>query len=216
MKVISIVVLSILALGLLAFFAWLGISAYQQRQGPALESTTEPLFATRTPQPAAALSKTVVSPSSIKPVTATPEIKPTEGTTTETATVIPSGEDSCGESGAWNVLFLGSDYGETSLLNGSDLTRMLRADFTNKRVVVYTFSRDLWVDTTDIGLTNPNIDAARLGTVFLEGRLRSLQFAELDTMVDGTRATAKMLEKNFSLSTDHYLTLDLQNLAALA
>jgi len=121
----------------------------------------------------------------------------------------------CGETGAWNVLVLGSDYAEMRGQKGSDLTRMLRADFANKRVTVYAFSRDLWVDTTGLGLVNPSISATRLGMVYYEGRIRSPQFAEIDTVVDGTRATAGMLSKDFSLATDHYLTLDLNHLAVM-
>jgi anionic cell wall polymer biosynthesis LytR-Cps2A-Psr (LCP) family protein len=109
------------------------------------------------------------------------------------------------------LLILGSNESGLGSIKGSDLTRMLWVDFPNQRVIVYTFSRDLWVDTTDLDLTN----ATRLGMVFHEGRIRSLQFAELDTVIDGTRATAKMLSKNFSLSTDHYLTIDLNHLPAM-
>ena len=217
MKVISIVVLAILALGLLGFFGWLGISAYQQRQGAALESTPEALFVTRTPQ-AAARSSTQTAPTALKPVTATVAVTLVAKLTPQMTQVVPTKTvpaqtAGCGETGAWNVLILGSDYSEMRGPKGSDLTRMLHADFTNKRVVVYAFSRDLWVDTTGLGLTSPNIDATRLGMVFYEGRIRSLQFPELDTIVDGTRVTAGMLLKNFSLGTDHYLALDLVHLA---
>jgi len=127
----------------------------------------------------------------------------------------PAQGETCGETGGWNVLILGSDYAELRGKKGSDFTRMVHADFTNKRVAAYAFSRDLWVDTAGLGLINPTVNATQLGMVFYEGRIRSLQFTELDTMVDGARATARMLSKNFSLNTDHYLIIDLNNLAAI-
>jgi len=215
MKATSIVVLAILALGLVTFFGWLGFSSYQKSQGPALDSTSKPLFATRTPQ-AAADSFTAVPPTVVVPVTAIVSVTFTASpTAVATETVVVQAADVCGEKGVWNVLVLGSDYAELRGKKGSDLTRMMRVDFTNKTVIVYAFSRDLWVDTSGLGLVNPNVDATRLGMVYYEGRIRSPQFAEIDTVVDGTRATARMLSKNFSLTTDHYLTIDLNHLAAM-
>lgn len=121
----------------------------------------------------------------------------------------------CGETTAWNVLVLGSDAGEQRGEKGSDLTRMLRVDFPNKQVTVYAFSRGLWVDTTGLGLTNPAIDAAKLGTVFYEARNRSTQANVKAAMVDGTNVTALMLSKNFFISTDHYLTVDLSQIPGM-
>src|SRR5215208_1058518 len=79
----------------------------------------------------------------------------------------------CGETAVWNVLVLGSDAADLREPKGSDLTRMLRVDFPNKKVTVYAFPRDLWVDTAGLGLTNPTIDASRLGMVYYEARSRS-------------------------------------------
>jgi LCP family protein required for cell wall assembly len=199
MKTRSAAIVIILGLGMLIFFGWLGIYAYQQRQGPALDSTPEYVFYTTAPQ---------AIPTAIL---ATPTPIP------ETPTPIPANIQTslCGETDAWNLLILGTNESAIDDVKGADLTRMLRADFPNRRVIVYAFSRDLWVDTTGLGLTAPVISATRLGMVFHEGHIRSLQFAELDTVIDGTRAIAKMLSKNFSLSTDHYLTVDLDHLPAM-
>jgi LCP family protein required for cell wall assembly len=214
MKVASVAVLSILAIGMTAFFGWMGLSAYRQRQGPALDSTAAPLFATHTPQ--AAIDPATQIPATVTMLaTATIEVTLTVSPTAQATGVVNSQTTVCGGSGAWNVLVLGSDYAEMRGQKGSDLTRMLRADFTNKHVIIYAFSRDLWVDTSGLGLVNPNIDATRLGMVYYEGRIRSPQFAEIDTVIDGTRATARMLSKDFSLGTDHYLTIDLNHLAAM-
>jgi LCP family protein required for cell wall assembly len=121
----------------------------------------------------------------------------------------------CDETTAWNVLILGSDAADLRGEKGSDLTRMLRVDFPNKKVTVYAFSRDLWVDTAGLGLTNPTIDATQLGAVFYEARSRSTRTNVKDAMLDGTNVTARMLSNNFSISTDHYLTIDLFQIPAM-
>lgn len=130
-----------------------------------------------------------------------------------TATSAPAAV--CGETSAWNVLILGSDAGDLRGEKGSDLTRMLRVDFPNKKVTIYAFSRDLWVDTTGLGLTDPAIDATQLGAVFYEARSRSTKTNVKDAMLDGTNVTARMLSNNFSISTDHYLTIDLFQIPAM-
>lgn len=121
----------------------------------------------------------------------------------------------CGETGTWNILILGSDAADLRGEKGSDLTRVLRVDFPNRKVTVFAFPRDLWVDTAGLGLTNPTIDATRLGVVFYEARSRSTKTNVKETMVDGTSVTARMLAKNFLISTDHYLTLDLSQIPVM-
>jgi LCP family protein required for cell wall assembly len=121
----------------------------------------------------------------------------------------------CGESAVWNVLVLGSDAAEMRGEKGSDLTRMLRVDFSNRKVTVYAFSRDLWVDTAGLGLTNPTVEATQLGMVFYEARRRSINTNVKAAMIDGTNVTARMLSNNFLISTDHYLTIDLAQIPAM-
>jgi LCP family protein required for cell wall assembly len=121
----------------------------------------------------------------------------------------------CGETGAWNLLVLGSDAGDLRGPKGSDLTRILRVDFPNRAVTIFAFSRDLWVDSTGLGLTNPAINATQLGMVFYEARARSASTDVKTAMVDGTQATAHMLRNNFLVDTDHYLTVDLSQIPAM-
>ena len=122
---------------------------------------------------------------------------------------------SCGETGSWNILIIGSDYADLRGQKGSDLTRVLHIDFENNKVSIYSFTRNLWVDTIGLGLTNPSFDGLPLGMVFYQGRIQSTQFSETNTIVDGTRVTARMLSKNFSISTDHYLAIDLKYLGEI-
>ena len=121
----------------------------------------------------------------------------------------------CDETATWNILVLGSDADERRFEAGADLTRVLRVDFPNKKVTIYTFTRDLWVDSTGLGLTNPSIDATQLGMVFYEARSRSAQTGQRASMIDGASAMGKMLFKNFTLSNDHYVAMDLSQLPAV-
>jgi len=121
----------------------------------------------------------------------------------------------CGETSAWNLLVLGSDAGDPRPPKGSDLIRMVRVDFPNRKVTVYAFPRELWVDTAGLGLTNPTINATQLGTAFFEARRRSPSTNVRVAMIDGTNVTARMLANNFLISTDHYLTIDLAQVPAM-
>lgn len=188
-KILGIGCIAMLVMGMLGLAAW-GVMAYRAPLGPALEQ----------PSPTAI----PVDFSVQAQATAVPTVAPTE--------VQPG---VCGETGVWNVLVLGSDAGDLRFDKGSDLTRILRVDFPNRKVTIFAFSRDLWVDTTGLGLTNPAINAAQLGTVFFEARSRSASADVQTAMVDGTQATAHMLRNNFLVGTDHYLTVDLSQIPGM-
>ncbi|MEI6289978.1 MAG: LCP family protein [Chloroflexota bacterium] len=212
MRTISIIVLSIVAIGVLGFFSWLSYTSYNTSTVPTVENTAESLFATRTPIPFVKTSTPSIStkvPSTLTPnsPTATIEVQLTPTQTAEAG--------GCGVTGQWNILVLGSDYAELRGKKGSDLTRIMNINFDSKKISIFAFPRDLWVDTTDIGLIYPTITSTTLGRVFYEGRLRSLQFSESGTIIDGTKIAAKMIQKNFLVTTDHFISIDLSNLASI-
>jgi LCP family protein required for cell wall assembly len=175
--------------------AVISVKAFRQPLGPALVGITE--------TPAAVINmdflKTQMSNTQIA--------QPAVATNTQST--------SCGETTAWNILILGSDAGELRYKKGSDFTRVLRVDFANQKAAVFAFSRDLWVDTSGLGLANPTINETSLGTVFYEARSRSAKTNSKDSAVDGTKITALMLSKNFSIHTDHYLTVDLAQIPGM-
>jgi len=121
----------------------------------------------------------------------------------------------CGETAVWNILVVGSDAADLFYPQGSDLTRVMRVDFPNRRVSIYAFSRDLWVQVSDLGFTDPDIEATMLGMVFYEARLRSTHTDPQEAMLDGVTATAHMLASNFNLTSDHYLAIDLDRVPAM-
>jgi len=144
-----------------------------------------------------------------------PTMTPVTNQVVSTAIPINSQETVCGESAVWNVLVLGSDAGEMRGNKGTDLIRMMRVDFPNRRVTIFAFPPNLWVDTNGLGLTDPTIQATNLSMVFYEARSRSNRRNLKDAIFDGTTASARMLLNNFSISTDHYLTVDLSQVPVM-
>jgi len=147
------------------------------------------------------------------PATPTPMLVSNQAAATTVPTQAQPGV--CDETTAWNILILGSDAADLREPKGSDLTRILRVDFPNRKVIMYTFPRRLWVDTAGLGLTNPTVDATQLGTVYYEARSRSVSTNVKDAMLEATTVTARMLSKNFLLTTDHYVTVDLGQIPAM-
>ncbi len=198
---LGLVVVSLIGLGILLF------NIYRQPMGPALNirvlSTTPTAssiaFSTKTP--AVGLAETPVT---VKVATSSPA---------PTATV---GQNAaCGEIGAWNILVLGSDSSDLHGTAGSDLVRVMRVDFGNKKINMFAFTRDLWVNTQGLGLANPTIEATGLGKVFYEALVRSAYSKERDKMIDATNTSANMMAQNFELRSDHYITVDLSRIPAI-
>ncbi len=193
-KAILRTLLWVLAVGLLALLTqctfW---SAYQKPLGPTLESV-EPLDTL-----------------DVAAIIATP----TQVPETPTATPSPGLTEVCGETSAWNILVLGSDVVAMRGDKGSDFVRMMRVDFPNKNVTVYAFPRELWVNTSGLGLYYPTVDATELGTVFYEAYRRSTNANRREKMAYGTNIVSKMLMWNFVLRTDHYITVDLTQIPAM-
>jgi LCP family protein required for cell wall assembly len=186
-KIFGLAFLGLVVMGVLGMTVWV-VKAYRSPLGPALQVPTPT---------AIPVNNQVASPTA-------PAIVPITGQT-----------DVCGETGVWNVLVLGSDALDLRGEKGADLTRMVRVDFPNRKVTMFAFSRDLWVDTAGLGLTNPRIDTTQLGRVFYEARRRSTSMDVKTAMIDGTNVTARMLAQNFLVSSDHYLTVDLAQIPAM-
>jgi LCP family protein required for cell wall assembly len=197
-KILGLAFVGMIVMGVLGMAAW-AVIAYRTPLGPALELPT-----------ATAIPLDFQVASSLVPTTS-----PTPVPTVAEAGLQTVQQDVCGETKAWNVLVLGSDAADLRGERGSDFTRMVRVDFPNRRVTVFAFSRDLWVDTAGLGLTNPTVDSTQLGRVFYEARIRSSSANMKASMVDGTNVTARMLAQNFLVSSNHYLTVDLAQIPAM-
>ena len=205
----------VLVVGGLLVLTVISINAYNRPLGPALDAigpTASPVTDMAAPNPVVTSTVNPMSDLATPIAAASPTaILPTN---TAVSLVVPAAEV-CGETGAWNVLILGSDASELRGPKGSDLTRAARIDFSNKKVVIYAFTRDLWVTTTSVGFTNPLITTDRLGQVFYEGRNRSTQTDNRSRMLDGARANSKAMTENFTLHFNHYITVDLSQLPSM-
>ncbi len=211
MKTIRGILLAVFLVGILCALGGLGLYAFRQKLGLSLGAPTQEVILTNTPlapESTPIVSMTEVSVTLPETATVTPTVTPAITATSETAST-------CGETATWNILILGSDLADTRPVRGSDLTRLMRVDFSNNKVTIFAIPRDLWVDTTGLGLNNPIINATQMGMVFYEGRIRSPQFGVSEIMVDGLRVSAASVLKNFNVQTDHYLALDLNQLPAI-
>lgn len=183
-RMAGIFLASLIGCALLTVTGFAVRAAYQQSLGPPLEPVVVP------PTP------TLIPVADAQAAPPTPTLAPAPAAAV------------CGETEAWNLLVIGAD---TILLRGdmgSDLTRLVRLDFPNRKVVIYAFSRDLWVNTSGLGLTNPTVDATELGTVFYEAFRRSNALNHRLAMVAGVNTMAQMLAWNFAVTTDHYMAVD--------
>ena len=202
---IVIALVGLVVLGLCGV-TYLVVRAYQSPLGPALQSSTP----TSIPVAAQVVVTEITANNVIAPTAIPVEVQ-------DLPTPVPALAQSevCGETAVWNVLVLGSDAADLRGPKGSDLTRMLRVDFPNRKVTLFAFSRNLWVDTSSLGLTNPTVNATQLGMVFYEARRRSTSTDVRTAMIDATNVTARMFANDFLLSTDHYLTIDLAQIPAM-
>jgi LCP family protein required for cell wall assembly len=196
--------------GLAGMIIFIGIGAsllYRQPLGPVLETTSPGAPANTEMAEAASV------PLAAKLTEATPEPSATEQPGRIASTKAPAAV--CNENAVWNILILGSDAADLYGTPGSDLTRVLRVDFLKKTVSIFSLSRDLWVDASDLKLVNPAIKSTKLGRVFYEARQRSTDTDPQDKMQDGVNAMVKTLAANFDLSFDHYIAMDLDRLPAM-
>jgi LCP family protein required for cell wall assembly len=191
-KVIIGSLTGLILLGLLGATVWV-VMAYRAPLGPALDLPT-----------VTAIPISMQVDPTLEPTPA-PTLVPTEAP----AAVEAVEADVCGETEVWNILVLGSDAVDLRGEKGSDFARVIRVDFPNKRVTMFAFSRDLWVDTAGLGLTNPAVEATQLGRVFYEARMRSGSADVKTAMVEATNTSARMIANNFLVTSDHYLTMDL-------
>jgi LCP family protein required for cell wall assembly len=198
-SLIGKVLIGIVVVGLLLSTVMVAGAAYRRGLGPSLEPAA--------PTPTASDDLVIV--------VSTPTHMPTVPPAAVAPTATPGPVTVCSETGAWNLLVLGADTVALRGDRGADLTRVIRLDFPNRRVTVYAFPRDLWVNTSGMGFTNPVVDSTELGTVFYESYRRSTKSVSRDRLVDGTNAMAKMLNWNFSVRADHYMVMDASQLPAM-
>ncbi len=121
-------------------------------------------------------------------------------------TVVPAAGKTCGTSGSMNILVIGRDEYFWEPPYGADAIRVVKVDFSQKRVAVFAFPRDLLVQTQHLESIY-NIKEYRLGPLYTFVREKEGNVTpEADSKASG--AIAQTLYDNFGVVVDHYMTIE--------
>ncbi len=162
---------------------------YRQPLGPTLDLPTatqaEPTLAVASP------ASTDVASTNIQP----------------TSTSTPAAADK-----VMTILAIGSDSRGANYLYGlADIIRLVRVDFTHKRVTILEIPRDLWVEIPDIA-DHYNITHGKLNQSYLYGN-KGLGY--YDGAGEGPGLLARTLNLNFGVRPDHYLAVNMKTFEAI-
>jgi LCP family protein required for cell wall assembly len=181
-----------------SFAGYYGFQTYQthaQRPlGPSIpEFTPLALPATWTPTPGSLSSVGLVTLVPTRPIPAT-------------NTSIPV----CGGSGVMTVLAVGADSRSDSYQYGlADAIRVVRVDFSNRKVTVLEFPRDMWVEIPYISDNLDGQDHEKLNQAYLYGQPGD-GFKYWDDPSAGPGLLALTLNLNFGVVTDHYISVNMR------
>jgi LCP family protein required for cell wall assembly len=192
-----IIFLSIIACILISSLGYYGFNTYQVYAdaplGPALpqmaQQTMPPLW---TPTAAGTpLGAVTYAPTLVVPPTKTPQ------------TV-------CGGSGIMNILAIGADSRRDSYQYGlADVIRLVRVDFSNSKVSILEFPRDLWVEIPFIADNIDGQDHEKLNQAYLYGQPGD-GFGYWDDPSRGPGLLALTMNLNFGVVTDHYIAVNMR------
>lgn len=117
-----------------------------------------------------------------------------------------SSAKTCGLSGTMTVLMIGRDEHFWNPPYGADAIRMIKVDFSNKKVDVFAFQRDLKLDTPSL-VKKYNVTNYQIGPAYV--LVREKEGKETPGAdKKATEAIAQVLYDNFSIVPDHYITLE--------
>jgi LCP family protein required for cell wall assembly len=116
----------------------------------------------------------------------------------------------CGGSGVMNVLAIGADSRSDTYQYGlADVIRLVRVDFSNSKVSVLEFPRDLWVEIPFIADNIKGQDHEKLNQAYLYGQPGD-GFAYWDDPSRGPGLLALTMNINFGVVTDHYIAVNMR------
>lgn len=116
----------------------------------------------------------------------------------------------CGGSGVMNVLVIGADSRLDNYEYGlGDAIRLLRVDFSNRKVAVLEFPRDLWVEIPFIEDNLNGQTHEKLNQAYLYGQPGD-GFKYWDDPSAGPGLLALTLNLNFGVQVDHYLAVNMR------
>lgn len=143
---------------------------------------------------------------------------PTVGTPAGLVTYVPTisfpatntPQPICGGVGVMNVLAIGADSRTDTYEYGlADVIRVVRVDFSNAKVSVLEFPRDLWVEIPFISDNINGQDHEKLNQAYLYGQPGD-GFAYWDDPSRGPGLLALTLNINFGVVTDHYIAVNMR------
>jgi LCP family protein required for cell wall assembly len=181
-----------------SFAGYYGFQTYQTRAqqplGPSIpEFTPLALPATWTPTPGNLSSVGLVTLVPTRPIPATNTSMPV-----------------CGGSGVMTVLAVGADSRSDSYQYGlADAIRVVRVDFSNRKVTVLEFPRDMWVEIPYISDNLDGQDHEKLNQAYLYGQPGD-GFKYWDDPSAGPGLLALTLNLNFGVVTDHYISVNMR------
>jgi LCP family protein required for cell wall assembly len=116
----------------------------------------------------------------------------------------------CGGVGVMNVLAIGADSRSDTYQYGlADVIRLVRVDFSNAKVSVLEFPRDLWVEIPFIADNINGQDHEKLNQAYLYGQPGD-GFAYWDDPSRGPGLLALTMNINFGVVTDHYIAVNMR------
>lgn len=116
----------------------------------------------------------------------------------------------CGGVGVMNVLAIGADSRSDTYEYGlADVIRLVRVDFSNSKVSVLEFPRDLWVEIPFIADNINGQDHEKLNQAYLYGQPGD-GFAYWDDPSRGPGLLALTMNMNFGVVTDHYIAVNMR------
>jgi LCP family protein required for cell wall assembly len=119
-------------------------------------------------------------------------------------------EPICGGVGVMNVLAIGADSRSDTYQYGlADVIRLVRVDFSNAKVSVLEFPRDLWVEIPFISDNINGQDHEKLNQAYLYGQPGD-GFAYWDDPSRGPGLLALTMNINFGVVTDHYIAVNMR------
>ena len=186
--------LTIFAIFLAGFFIWFYLTKWKQPLGPSLQNQVPTPFGlppTWTPEPNSTNTPLTISePDSVSTASSTPP------------TAV------CGEHEPMFILVIGSDTRADTYTYGlADVIRLMRVDFTNPKITVLEFPRDLWVEIPDIADNLNGQDHEKLNQAYLYG---NPGFGYTDDPAGGPGLLSRTLNLNFGTQIDHYAAVNMR------
>jgi LCP family protein required for cell wall assembly len=123
-----------------------------------------------------------------------------------------AGQTLCNGPSVMTLLLIGSDERTEGYLYGlSDAMRIVRIDFSTPQVTSLDIPRDLWVEIPDIA-DHYGVTHGKLNQAYFFG---NSGMGYYDGPGEGPGLLARTLQKNFGVTVDHYLAVDMKTFVRL-